>query len=117
MASRRSVELSVAIRSYFSRCETVAEISEALPEGQVHHLSHERFIDDPEQRLAEVCRFLEVPAARRYLQDCARIVYPAPHASRLEAPWTSDLIRGVEKEMARFPFLEGYTFDHVGVGS
>jgi Sulfotransferase family len=117
MASRRSVELSVAIRSYFSRCKTVAGISEGLPEGQVHHLSHESFIDDPEQRLAEVCRFLEVPAERRYLQDCARIVYPAPHASRLDAPWTSDLIRGVEKEMARFPFLEGYTFDHVGVAS
>jgi hypothetical protein len=83
----------------------------------VHHLCHESFIDDPEQHLTEVCRFLGVRAASRYLQGCARIVYPAPHASRLEAPWTSDLIRRVATEMARFPFLEGYTFDHVGVAS
>jgi hypothetical protein len=34
MARRRSVDLSVAIRSYFSRCETVAGISEALPGGK-----------------------------------------------------------------------------------
>jgi hypothetical protein len=117
MARRRSVDLSVSIRSYFSHCETVAGIIEALPEGQVRHIRHESFIDDPEPHLAELCRFLGVPAARRYLQDCARIVYPAPHASRLEAPWTSDLIRRVAAEMARFPFLEGYTFDHVGVTS
>jgi hypothetical protein len=117
MARRRSVQLSVAIRSYFSRCDTVAGISEALPEGQVHHVRHESFIDDPEQNLAEVCRFLGVRAARCYLQDCARIVYPTPHASRLEAPWTSDLIRRVATEMARLPFLKGYTFDHVGAAS
>jgi hypothetical protein len=63
------------------------------------------------------CRSWPARAARRYLQDCERIVYPAPHASRLEAPWTSDVIRRVATEIAPFPFVEGFTFDRVGAAS
>jgi hypothetical protein len=107
---RRESELKDSIRSYFSLCEAVAVIKARTEDSHWFELKHESFIESPEAHLAELCGFLGVSASTEYLEDCADVVFKAPHRSRFETRWNHALIETVEQHIRRFPFLHGYSY-------
>jgi hypothetical protein len=111
VAKRSGDDLEAATKTYFSRCETVAALDQRLSGNDLFHVRSEDVIEDPAGRLRALCEFLGVDVGGDYLQACASIVFPNPHKSREEAPWTPDLIRTVAGEIEQYPFLEGYSFD------
>lgn len=115
MASRaargRTPDLAVATRRYFMLCETVRQLKEQIDEGDVMEFRHETFIENPAVILRNVCLFLSLEPSNEYLEACASIVYESPHKSRDRVQWSLDLRRQVERSMAHFSFLGGYTFE------
>ena len=62
--------------------------------------------------LRELYQFLGIEPPEDYLDDCAAIVYESPNKSRHGADWNEELIDLVNKEIARFSFLHGYSYDN-----
>jgi hypothetical protein len=100
-----------ATRRYFSLCETVAEVVGHFGSGDVFHLRHEAFIEDPTKHLRDLCRFLGEDASDEYLTACAGIVFTESHMSRKAVSWSREAIDAVADEMGEYGFLEGYSFE------
>jgi hypothetical protein len=111
ISRRRGTELAEAIDDYFGRCEIVGRIRAQLSPPDWYDLQHEELVANPAEELTKLCRFLEQRCDPQYLLDCSRIVFAFAHRSRHEAPWTPELISRVLERLARFNFLQGYTFD------
>lgn len=111
MSRRSSQSLDQSVDRYFSLCKTVTHIRKLVSVDKWIDIRHEAFIEDPRLSLRKCCQFLGQAASEDYLKDCASIVRESPHKSRYEAEWTPQLIKRVEEEIGRYPFLHGYTFD------
>lgn len=111
MSVRWRVDLGQAADRYFGLVRTTAKIRQSLEEGEWLDLRHEDLIREPVPTLARLCDFVGVEAEEGYLRDCASIVYPKPHQSRHEAPWTPELLEQVARRMEPFPFLAGYRYE------
>jgi hypothetical protein len=105
-----SRNLPERIDYYFSLCETVAGLKQHISRDDFFEIRHESFVSRPQEHLLELCHFLGVEASPEYLHDCASIVFPSPRRSRIDAPWTDELIEAVRERIERFAFLEGYTY-------
>jgi hypothetical protein len=112
MAARKNWSLEESTERYFSLCERIENIKKQIATSDLFELRHESFIDNPQGLLKELCNFLGVEATDDYLNDCARIVYKAPHKSRDSAGWDHKLIPIVEDRIAEFTFLKGYSFEN-----
>lgn len=96
-----------AVDHYFAACETLARIrlaEEVLP------VRYETFVGDPVAGLRSVCTFLGVAAGPGYLDACATIVRPEPDSGRELVSWTQRWIDDVERRLAAFDFLDGYSY-------
>ncbi len=110
--SRRSeLELEKAMDYYFSLVETAAKVRRQCPQFQCLDLRHETLVDDPRGTLQEILDHLGLEPLEDYFENCAQIVYRSPNKSRRKGAWKPALIRQVEAEMVKYPFLAGYTFD------
>lgn len=98
-----------AIDHYFGACETLARIRRS--EAAVLPVRYETFVRDPEAGLRRVCAFVGVDAGGAYLGACAAVVRPRPDRGRELVPWTRPWIDEVERRLARFDFLEGYSYE------
>lgn len=103
--------LTDSIEAYFFLCKTVANIRGKINKEDWFDIRHESLIDNPEYWLTRLCQFLGQEPPDDYLKDCARIVYKSPRKSRKKSSWPHELIRRVENEIEKHPFLHGYTFD------
>jgi len=110
-ARRLDQDLSASIRRYFRRCASVQKIKQQLGPDELIELRHEALIARPHETLAELCAFLGLAPDPAYLEDCAGIVYPSPHRSRHDLPWTDTQIDQVDRHIQEFPFLAGYSFE------
>lgn len=99
------------IRHFNRKWEIVSQLKEKIPRENWFDLRHENFILDPKKWLAALCRFLGQEAPGDYLEDCAAIVNPVAHKTRLDFPWSMDAVKKVEETMKHFPFLEGYSYE------
>jgi hypothetical protein len=110
MMIRGGRSFSNAVDHYFAACETLARIRRA--EGSaLLPVRYESFVDDPVAGLRTVCAHLGVDPGREYLDACASIVRPKPDRGREMVPWTQQWIDHVEGRLARFEFLEGYSYE------
>ena len=82
----------------------------AVGEEQVFDLRLEDLINEPIDRLSDLCRFLGVEASGDYLEACAEIVMDTPSKSRLKFEWTPEQVEHVRQRMETCPMLEGYSF-------
>jgi hypothetical protein len=112
IARRNGMALTEAVEDYFMRCDVVRKIRVDLPGGDWFDLRQEALIQNPADRLRELCGFLQQPCEHDYLRDCSSIVYKSPHQSRHEAPWTPTLIGDVLDRLKGYPLLDGYTFEN-----
>jgi hypothetical protein len=92
-------------------CEKVEELRKRIGSAVVHNLRHEALIANPEATLKELCQFLGVEGSQDYYQDCAGIIYKAPHKSRFEVSWSRELIDTVKDKMGQVSFLRGYSYE------
>jgi hypothetical protein len=111
MSKRIGRDLNEGIDDYFFLCKAVTNIKEKINQEDWMDIRHELIIDNPEYWLTRLCQFLEQEVIDDYLKDCASIVYKSPHKSRKKSPWSHELIKRVENEIEKYPFLHGYTFD------
>ncbi|MFN3652092.1 MAG: sulfotransferase [Armatimonadota bacterium] len=114
MYSKRpeSRTLEKSVRKYFRKCEWNAELLAGIPEGEAHSMRLEELIADPKRQLAELCQFVGLDAPEDYLRDCASMVFEKPRRTREKVTWPPELIREVEEQCERFPFLKGYRWDN-----
>lgn len=103
--------LEDTIDRYFTLCQGVAETKRLAGEGEVLDLHHEAFLAEPKATLRQLCHFVGLEADEAYLDACASILYTSANKTRSKAPWTPELISAVEKRMAGFSFLDGYSFE------
>ena len=105
---RRSFENS--IEHYFRACCTLADLRRRVDPVHLLPVRYENFCADPQRHLAQVCRFLGVEPDESYLRGCAGIIHTEPDRSRTRVEWTPSLIAQVERRMAAFDFLDGYSY-------
>jgi hypothetical protein len=111
MTVRRGRTLDDAIAAYFADCATLLQLRERIGRGRLHDLRHEDLIADPRGSLRDVCRFLGLDAPDDYLDACAGILFTSPSRSRSTIEWSPDRVARVAREMERYDFLAGYSFD------
>lgn len=100
-----------AIGHYFAACRTLVAIRRALPAASLLEVRYEDFVRDPERGLRRACRFVGVDAEAGYLAACGAIVRRRGDRSREWVPWTGPWIDAVERQIAGFAFLEGYSYE------
>ena len=92
-------------------CEAAKRISDHVGPSAVHELAHEDLVANPKGTLKQLCTFLGVSSSDAYYDDCASIIYKAPHKTRAETEWTPDLKNSVQEKISRFRFLQRYSYD------
>ncbi|MCF8106021.1 MAG: sulfotransferase [Desulfohalobiaceae bacterium] len=102
--------LEAAVQAYLFLCRTVETVKKRVEPGNWLDISQESLIRDPEERLREICGFLELDAPRDYLRDCAGIVFRSPRKVRHECDWDQGLIDEVQAAMQGLSFGAGYAF-------
>jgi hypothetical protein len=71
---------------------------------------YEDFVADPVAGLTTLCRFVGVDTDDAYLHACAGIIRPTPDRSRDMVAWDQPWIGRVERRIAEFDFLAGYSY-------
>lgn len=98
-----------AVDRYFRACSTLRDLRGRAGPGELLAVRYEDFCADSAGHLARVCEFLGVPADARYLAACSSIIRTEPARDRDRVEWSADAIRTVERRIADFDFLEGYS--------
>jgi len=98
------------INRFFKSYQTNEGVKRAVGEEQVFDLRLEDLINEPIDRLSDLCRFLGVEASGDYLEACAEIVMDTPSKSRLKFEWTPEQVEHVRQRIETCPMLEGYSF-------
>lgn len=100
-----------AFERYFINCRAIVGLAEQIGEDRLLRIRHEDVILDPRTTLDRACRFLGVEADEAYLAACAGILFSRPSRSRSKVEWSDDQRARVDRGIAEFPFLAGYSFD------
>jgi len=100
-----------AIETYFSYCRILALLRDSLDGRQLFSVRYEDFVMNGEARLTEICCFLGLAAQPDFLTACAGILHSAPERSRQMVKWDAKHIDVVAREIERFDFLHGYSFE------
>jgi hypothetical protein len=109
--TREAIDLKTAIELYSLACQAIAEVKSRIESDNLLEFSHEAFLENPQQYLIDICRFLEVETTPNYLSDYSSIVYKSPHKSRYEIDWDLESIDLVKKMIDNFSFLQSYSFE------
>lgn len=104
---RDALELAIAT---FARLAATNAALLAESRFPILTVRHESFVERPEAELGRLCAFVGVEAERTYVADCARIVFPAPRASRALVRWQPRDVETVADLIARHGFLRGYAW-------
>ena len=111
LSKRLKFTVDQALEQYVAACRTIADVRGQLAEDEHAELRHEDLIAAPQASLARLCAFLDVDAPADYLDDCASILFDAPHRSRDDEAWSGSQRSRLDAAIERFPFLHGYAFD------
>jgi hypothetical protein len=111
MARRGQKSMEETIAKYFSMAETNARVMQECDASELLLMRNEEFIAAPKQRLKQLVNFVGLEADDAYLNDCVSVVFESPSKSRFKAEWTPELIGKVDAQIAKYPFLRGYSFE------
>jgi hypothetical protein len=101
-----------AIDHYFDYCHTLVNLRNRLPDACLTAVRYETFVQQPRQKLGDLCQFLGIEAHDAYLEACADIVKPTPDQYRQMVAWTPHWIGVVRDRINQFDFLAGYTYEN-----
>jgi hypothetical protein len=114
--SKRHVDFSEAdlqrkIDHHFHKVAAIERIRQS-GKYDILDMTHESFVDDPRNKLIEICSFIGIDTTEAYLDACASIVFKKPHLSRTETDkWSPGLIEQVAALSKPYDFLEDYSWD------
>ena len=108
---REGMELAWYADRFFEHADGVRIAREFAGPERWFDVRHEDVVADTRAKVAQACAFLGVDAPAAYLDACAAKVFESPKRTRATAPWTDELLLRVERRIAEYPFLQGYTFE------
>jgi hypothetical protein len=100
-----------SIYYYFASCSSLLRLRQQIGAARLHAVRYEDFVLQPQENLAGLCNFLGLEPHAEYLQACAGIIHEKPDRSRQMVEWTPEWIKVVEDNLARYEFLQGYSFE------
>jgi len=106
------LSLEESIDFYFAHCAVTGALDALGDAAEVLTIRHEDLIRAPAATLVTLCGFLGLAPEREYLAACSSIVFDQPTRSRRRAAWSATQVAEVERRARRYPFLEGYAFEH-----
>ncbi len=104
--------LAREISNYFARSNAITLIEQRFGAASVHHLYHERLVEEPVDQLRALCEFLDVEPLPDYLHACGRILRQSPNQSRRSFQWRPEQRAVVEDAMSACPWLSVYAGDY-----
>ena len=111
MSRRSGQSLPQTIDRYFVQTDGNARLVQTCDRSELITMRHEDLIARPKENLKRLVEFIGLRADEQYLNDCAGILYEAPSKTRQKVAWTEELIDQVQSRIAKYPFLQGYTFE------
>ena len=111
MAMRTSSTLFNETFHYFQLCNNNDLIRECVGREHVLDVRHDEFVQKPHHILKKIFTFLEVHFSDDLIESCAAIVYKTANRSRERVDWDNSHIDLVNRNIKRYPFLSGYSFD------
>jgi hypothetical protein len=99
------------IDAYFALWETTEAVRDRMAPGRFVPVRHEDVVSDPRAALTALCAALAVEPPPGYVDACAGIVFPAPHRTVDDAPWTPAQLGRVADRSAALEALAGYRPD------
>lgn len=96
---------------YFSHCNAVSAIKARLPKDMYLDCRHDVLLQQPDQTIAELCRFVGEETPPDYLAACKKVMFNMPRRTRSSVVWDDGLIEDIQRRLADYDFLDGYTFD------
>ena len=103
------------MKSCFNRfikyCKLGKKLIDKSSPDQVFLWRLEDHIADPQQKLSELCSFLNIESTQAYLDDCAKIFYKKPSRSRYFIDWHDDYKAQVAAAIEQYDFFSGYSWD------
>ncbi len=111
MMLRGGRSFDAAYDRYFGNWEKIEALKSRIDPGSLIVVRHEELVDDPKATLGRLCGFLGVDAPPDYLDACAGILYSAPARSRDKVEWSSGQRQLVDRRIAEFEGLRGYSFE------
>ena len=110
----RTEILNIMIDKFIKGCEQkaylLAKISR-MPASSVLVWYLEDHIANPQQKLAELCDFLNIGSTASYLDACAKIFYKKPSKSRYLINWPEEYKARIAATIEKYDFLSDYSWD------
>jgi hypothetical protein len=100
-----------ALTRYFENWRLIEELRGRIGAESIATVRHEELVTQPREVLAGLCRFLGVEPNEAHLAACEGILYSAPARSRASIDWTDDQRSRIERGIAEFAGLSGYSFE------
>ena len=69
------------------------------------------YINHPRETVQRMCKFLEVECSEQYLQSCEKKAFKEGFRTRELIQWPPELIKEIENDMKKYPFLVRYSFN------
>lgn len=112
MTQRSRLPIPTNIERFTALCEGVAGVRAELDPDERIDLRYEDATADPRAALERLTAFLGVDADAVYLERAAAVVRPSGSRTRDKVTFSAAERAAVEALIARFDFMDGYTFDH-----
>ena len=102
--------LESLIDIHFRDVQTIQDIKD-LHQFDMLDIKGEDLINNPDEKLMELCDFLKVSCKDDYRENCNSIIYSSPNKSRSKIEWPNHLKSKVQQQIDHYLFLKGYSFD------
>lgn len=99
------------LERYFDLEEAALSCCERIGPGGWHRVHLEALVAAPAARIRDLAHFIGVQPGEEYVRTAARLVFPHPHLTRGQVPWTSDLLARARERAARLPHLAAYELE------
>jgi len=99
-----------AAEDYFQLHATNCRIMDRMSREDIVNLYHEDIVASPRRTLSDLVARFGLSADPDYLEDCASIVFAAPHRSRDKVEWPVGLVAEIEAQLRAAPLLARYSF-------
>ena len=103
--------IRLAFHEFIEYCTLIEKLLNKVSPAEVFVWCLEEHIADPQQKLLQLCSFLDVESTQSYLDDCAKIFYKKPNRSRYLIDWSDDYKSQVATAIEQYDFLSGYSWD------
>ncbi len=103
-------EIISLINNQFDKVKVVQnlKIAQKYP---IYDLTNEAFIANPKLELKALCEYLGLRPDEQYLEDCSKIVFAKPTATRYKVDWWDEELKAlVQTNMQQYDFLKNYSF-------